>query len=58
MKNPYENCQIINIRRGRGDRCHLVYAHLVDPTGRLIMSGTLTYIMDVLTQALPKDESS
>ena len=41
-----EDCKIVNIRTGSGDRKHLVYADLVDSGGTLLISATLQYITE------------
>lgn len=44
-----EGMTITNIRRGKGSRKNLVYAHLMDSNGNLVISATLDYIYNALT---------
>lgn len=49
----YENSKIVNIRRGKGRRENIIYAHLVSESGELQIAATLDYIVDVLKKDLP-----
>jgi hypothetical protein len=40
--------KIIDVRKGKGARQHITYAHLTDAeTGEYLISGTLNYITEV-----------
>lgn len=52
QKANYNNCKIIGIRRGEGDRSSILYARLVDQQGQLLISATLDYIMCALKARL------
>jgi hypothetical protein len=43
-----EGMRITNIRRGKGIREAIIYAHLEDKDGNLIISATLEYIVAAL----------
>jgi hypothetical protein len=43
---------IKNIRKGTGDRSHIVYAQLYDEYNDLVISATLSYIMERLKELL------
>jgi len=49
----YENCQIVNIRRGKGRRENIIYAQLRSADGELLMSATLDHIVSSLKLNLP-----
>ena len=51
--NEYENCRIVDIKRGTGNRSHYIYAALVNEKGELLISATLDYIVDALAIRLP-----
>ncbi len=53
QNNPYEGAKIVNIRRGRGDRKHFIYASIVDKEGGLLVSATLEYCVKALEERLP-----
>jgi hypothetical protein len=58
MEIDYTNCTITNIRRGDKSqgRDHIIYAHLVDGNGMLVISATLEYITDALQERLPREK--
>ena len=37
---------ITNIRRGKGERCNLIYANVVDQDGKLCVSALLDYCVN------------
>ncbi len=43
-KQVPRDCKIVNIRPGKDERCHTLFAELVDGRGVLLISGTLEYI--------------
>jgi len=49
----YVGCTIVNIRRGKGNRSHFIYANLVDKDGNIIISATLDYIETAIAERLP-----
>lgn len=49
----YTKCTIQNICRGKGKRAHLLYAHLVDATGKTVITSTLDYITKILNERIP-----
>lgn len=51
--NEYTNCRITNIKRGKGERSCYIYATLVNEKGEILISATLDYIVDTLTERLP-----
>ena len=51
----YNNCKIVNINRGKGNRSIYIYAELRNEKDELLISATLDYIVKVLTERLPLD---
>ena len=50
----YTGSRIVNIRFGKENRSHILYANLVDKDGGLLIAATLDYIVEVLNCRLPK----
>lgn len=45
------NVRIVNIRHGKGERNHIIYADMVDDdTGMTSICATLFYILDAIEQ--------
>jgi hypothetical protein len=53
MENEYIGCKIVNIRRGKGNRNHIIYANLVNAKGETMISADLNYIRDALYVRIP-----
>jgi hypothetical protein len=53
----YKNCRIVDIRRGSGERSHLIYAQLVNDKDELLISATLDYIVEALAERIPIEEN-
>jgi hypothetical protein len=47
-----KECVISNIRRGKANRSHIVYANLRNKDGTLIISATLDYITKELERGV------
>jgi phosphoserine phosphatase len=47
--DEYKDCKIVNIRRGNKQ----IIAELRDKDGKILVSATLDYIVDVLNNRLP-----
>ena len=44
-------CKIIDIKRGKGSRNKFIYAKLIGPDGFLLISATLEYIYERLSES-------
>ena len=44
-------CEIVDIKRGKGSRNKFIYARLIGPDGNLLISATLDYIYERLTES-------
>ncbi len=49
----YSDVWINGIRRGKGNRSHIIYARLVDGNGQTLVSATLDHIVKVLEERMP-----
>lgn len=50
--DEYKDCKIVNIRRGNNQ----IIAELRDKDGKILVSATLDYIVDVLNNRLPRPQ--
>jgi hypothetical protein len=55
--SDYIDCKIVNIKRGKGSRSHIIYATLISKRGDLLISATLEYILEALHARIPTEES-
>ena len=52
LKNAFPaGCKIVDIERGKGSRNKLIYAKLIGPDGSLLISATLEYIYERLSES-------
>lgn len=55
-KDLYEGCFITNIHRGKGDKNHMVFAELRNSQGKMLVAGTVLYLLDIVTMSLKTEE--
>ena len=56
--NEYKDVLVVDFRRGKGSRQHIVYAHIKSKDGELLVAGTLDYCIAVLKERLPQNEQN
>ena len=54
----YTKYTITNIRRGKGKRAKYIYAQVCDENGKVVINGTLDYIVRAFGERLPLNEKT